>query len=95
MSLGMVFGHGFVSTTQQTSSFVFFRAISALRECLRGRAMSVTNPDQVCSESLNSFCEYNLSEAVPGSPDPLPPVPSHHAAQRITLCGENATDQGG
>ena len=49
----------------------------------------------VKKSSLNSFCEYNLSGAVPGSPDPLPPVPSHHAAQRITLCGENATDQGG
>ena len=31
----------------------------------------------------------------PGPSYPLPPVPSHYAAKRSTLCGENATDQGG
>ena len=61
MSLSMVFGHGFVSTTQQTSTFVIFRAISALRECLRGRAMSVTNPDQVCCQkTISEFLFVNI-----------------------------------
>ena len=58
--------------------------------------MSVTNPDQVAEKKCGKIMSrIGSTSCRPGPSYPLPPVPSHYAAKRSTLCGENATDQGG
>ena len=47
----------------QWTKNVVARSISTLRECLKGRAMSVTNPDQVSCAMSSTYvlCEYKVN----------------------------------